>query len=53
VAAIRRAIAEEHGLRVARVELVRPGSIPKTTSGKIQRLACKRALLAGDLAPAP
>jgi acyl-CoA synthetase (AMP-forming)/AMP-acid ligase II len=34
---IREAVAEEHGLSVSDVVLVRPGSIPKTTSGKIQR----------------
>ena len=38
-----------HGLRVHSVELVQPGTIPKTTSGKIQRRACKRAMLAGHL----
>ena len=37
VGAIREAISEEHGLSVQDVVLVRPGAIPKTTSGKIQR----------------
>jgi acyl-CoA synthetase (AMP-forming)/AMP-acid ligase II len=36
-AAIREAIAEEHELSVHEVVLVMPGTIPKTTSGKIQR----------------
>lgn len=49
IASIRGAISEAHGLSVARVELIRAGTLPKTTSGKIQRLACKRALLAGEL----
>ncbi|MBM4319424.1 MAG: AMP-binding protein, partial [Deltaproteobacteria bacterium] len=47
--AITRAVAEEHGLRVSRVALIRAGAIPKTTSGKIQRQATKKALLQGQL----
>jgi fatty acid CoA ligase FadD21 len=34
------AISESHGLNVADVVLVAPGSIPTTTSGKIRRAAC-------------
>lgn len=49
VASIRRAISEEHGLRLHRVELIRTGTIPKTTSGKIQRQACKRLMLTDKL----
>lgn len=49
VAAITRAVAEGHGLRVHRVALIRAGTIAKTTSGKIRRHACKAALLAGRL----
>ena len=49
--AIIKGIAEAHGLRVARVALLSPGSIPKTTSGKIQRRATRLALLDGHLAP--
>jgi myxalamid-type polyketide synthase MxaE and MxaD len=41
VQAIRRAVAEQHGLHVYQVCLVSPGSILKTTSGKIQRNACR------------
>jgi acyl-CoA synthetase (AMP-forming)/AMP-acid ligase II len=36
-AAIREAVAEEHELSVHEVVLVMPGTMPKTTSGKIQR----------------
>jgi acyl-CoA synthetase (AMP-forming)/AMP-acid ligase II len=49
IAAIRTAIAEVHGLRIHRIELIRAGTIAKTTSGKIQRQACKKAMLAGRL----
>ncbi len=34
------AVSKSHGLRVADVVLVPPGSIPITTSGKIRRSAC-------------
>jgi myxalamid-type polyketide synthase MxaE and MxaD len=49
IGTIRNAISEVHGLRVHRVELVRQGTIPKTSSGKIQRQACKRGMLTGTL----
>jgi natural product biosynthesis luciferase-like monooxygenase protein/amino acid adenylation domain-containing protein len=47
---VRQAVAEEHEIEVHRLVLVRAGSIPKTTSGKIQRRACREAWLAGRLA---
>ncbi len=47
--ALRRAVAEEHEAQVHDVVLVRMGSVPKTSSGKIQRHACRAAYLAGDL----
>ncbi|PKN59309.1 MAG: AMP-dependent synthetase [Deltaproteobacteria bacterium HGW-Deltaproteobacteria-14] len=47
--AVVRAVAEEHGLRVARVALVPAHTIPKTTSGKIQRRATRQALVEGRL----
>jgi fatty acid CoA ligase FadD21 len=34
------AISNAHGLNVGDLVLVQPGSIPTTTSGKIQRAAC-------------
>ncbi len=49
LAAIRRAIAEEHELRAARVVLVLEGRLPRTTSGKTQRLAVGHLLDSGDL----
>lgn len=47
---VRSAIAEAHGLSVRDVVLVRPGTIPKTSSGKIQRHASRAAYLGGTLA---
>ncbi|MFF3936948.1 fatty acyl-AMP ligase [Streptomyces phaeofaciens] len=48
---IRAAIGETHGLSVHDVVLVRPGTIPKTSSGKIQRRASRAAYLDGTLSP--
>jgi acyl-CoA synthetase (AMP-forming)/AMP-acid ligase II len=48
--AIRRAVAEEHDVRAHAVALIQPGSIPKTSSGKLQRYACRTAFLNGSLA---
>jgi acyl transferase domain-containing protein/acyl-CoA synthetase (AMP-forming)/AMP-acid ligase II len=49
-AAIRRAVVEEHGLQPSAIVLLRPGGLPKTTSGKVQRSACRSAWLEGTLA---
>ena len=49
VRAIRRAVAEEHDVRVNTVVLLRAGGIPKTTSGKVQRHACQVSFLKGTL----
>lgn len=40
---VRAAIAEGHGLSLAAIELIVPFSLPKTTSGKIQRHQCRTA----------
>lgn len=50
VDAIRRAVSAEHELPLDAVVLVQAGSIPKTSSGKIQRHACRQAYLDGSLA---
>ncbi len=47
--AIRRAVAEEHEAALDDVVLVRRNTVPKTSSGKIQRRACRAAYLAGAL----
>ncbi len=46
---IRRDIAAEHELQVEAIALVKAGSIPKTSSGKIQRHACQNGFLDGTL----
>ena len=48
--ALRRAVAEEHEAQVHQAVLVRAGTVPKTSSGKIQRHAARAAFLAGTLA---
>ncbi|MGE5830092.1 MAG: AMP-binding protein, partial [Micromonosporaceae bacterium] len=47
IAAIRQAVAETADVAVATVVLLRPGQVPRTSSGKVQRHACQSALLAG------
>ncbi|WP_341529479.1 fatty acyl-AMP ligase [Nostoc sp. UHCC 0302] len=46
---IRQEVALEYELQVYAVVLVKPGSIPKTSSGKIQRYACRANFLDGTL----
>jgi acyl-CoA synthetase (AMP-forming)/AMP-acid ligase II/acyl carrier protein len=48
--ATRRLISEAHELDLHALILVRPGSIPRTSSGKIQRRVCRDQLLRGELA---
>jgi len=49
IAAARGAISGEHEVPVHTVVLVPPRQIPKTTSGKVQRRACRQAFLDGRL----
>lgn len=49
VGAIRQAVAEQHELQVYAVLLLKTGSIPKTSSGKIQRHTCRSGFLSGSL----
>jgi acyl carrier protein len=46
---VRQAVAEDHGLSVHVVALLHPRTIIKTSSGKIQRFACRQAFLDGTL----
>jgi acyl-CoA synthetase (AMP-forming)/AMP-acid ligase II len=41
LADVRAHIAETFGLRLAQLILIRPGSIPKTSSGKLRRRHCR------------
>jgi len=49
IAAIRWAVAEQHDLEVYGIILVKLGSIPKTSSGKIQHFACRESFLTEQL----
>ncbi|MGV2830532.1 fatty acyl-AMP ligase [Myxosarcina sp. GI1(2024)] len=49
IGAIRQAVAIEHTVDVYTILLLKTGSIPKTTSGKIQRRACRQGFLDGSL----
>jgi acyl-CoA synthetase (AMP-forming)/AMP-acid ligase II len=49
VAVVRAAVSREHQVRVADVRLVAAGTIPRTTSGKLARKACRAEYLAGQL----
>jgi acyl-CoA synthetase (AMP-forming)/AMP-acid ligase II len=46
---IRRQIAEDHDVQLCSVTLVAAGSLPRTTSGKLQRFLCRRAFATGTL----
>jgi acyl carrier protein len=46
---VRRAVAEEHEVELHAFALLKLGGMPKTSSGKIQRQACRSAFLAGTL----
>ncbi len=49
ISAIRQAVTEAFEIQVYGVVLIKAGSIPKTSSGKIQRRATREKFLAGDL----
>jgi acyl-CoA synthetase (AMP-forming)/AMP-acid ligase II/acyl carrier protein len=49
VQAVRKAVAEEHALQVHAVALLRPLTIPLTSSGKIQRSLCRKQFLEKSL----
>lgn len=50
VAAIRAAVSEHHDLQIETVVLVRAGSVPRTSSGKVKRGACRARFLENALA---
>jgi acyl-CoA synthetase (AMP-forming)/AMP-acid ligase II/acyl carrier protein len=49
IKAIRSSVSEQHELQVYAVVLLKTASIPKTSSGKIQRHACRTGFLNGSL----
>jgi acyl-CoA synthetase (AMP-forming)/AMP-acid ligase II len=49
VSAIRAALAREHGVDLSAVVLIKPATLPRTTSGKIQRSRCRTAYLQQNL----
>ncbi|MFP2934238.1 condensation domain-containing protein, partial [Pyxidicoccus sp. 3LG] len=46
---IRQRLAESHEVLPYALVLIEPGSLPKTSSGKVRRRACRAAFLAGEL----
>lgn len=46
---IRKAVLLEHGIQIYSLILLKPGALPKTTSGKIKRAACRAAFLANEM----
>jgi acyl-CoA synthetase (AMP-forming)/AMP-acid ligase II len=49
VGLIRETVTEEHGVFARHVALIRPGTLPKTTSGKIQRRMTRQLWLNDEL----
>ena len=49
IQAVRRAVGVRHGLEVHAVVIVKAGNIPKTSSGKTRRSACRDRYLASQL----
>lgn len=49
IKAIRTSVSEQHELQVYAVVLIKTASIPKTSSGKIQRHACRSSFLNSSL----
>jgi amino acid adenylation domain-containing protein/non-ribosomal peptide synthase protein (TIGR01720 family) len=45
IASIREAVGQEHEVQVHAIALVKAGTVPKTSSGKIQRRACRAMFL--------
>ncbi len=49
--AMREKVVRQHEIPLHAVALLRPGRIPKTSSGKLMRAACRAAFLGGTLQP--
>lgn len=50
-AAVQRRLSEEYEVTAGGVLLVRPGTVRRTTSGKVERAAMRRLFLRGELTP--
>jgi acyl-CoA synthetase (AMP-forming)/AMP-acid ligase II len=50
VHSVREAIARDHDIAAREIVLIRPGTLPKTTSGKIQRHRTRQMFLSKTLA---
>jgi acyl-CoA synthetase (AMP-forming)/AMP-acid ligase II/acyl carrier protein len=48
---IKQTVALQHGLTVYKIVFLKPKTIPKTSSGKIQRHACKTLFFRGSFGP--
>lgn len=49
IGSIQKAVARDHHVFADAVVLIRPGSLPKTTSGKIRRRSCGMMFQTGEL----
>ncbi|HEX5444986.1 MAG TPA: amino acid adenylation domain-containing protein, partial [Pirellulales bacterium] len=49
--AIRQAVLSEHDVPLFAIALIRSGALPRTTSYKVQRRACRQSFLEGQLEP--
>jgi acyl-CoA synthetase (AMP-forming)/AMP-acid ligase II/acyl carrier protein len=47
-AAMRQAVAEQHEIQLSSILLLRPGQVPMTSSGKVQRQGCRQRFLSGE-----
>ncbi len=48
---IRAHMIEEYGVRISSISFIKPRALPRTTSGKIKRVACRLQFLAEELSP--
>jgi acyl-CoA synthetase (AMP-forming)/AMP-acid ligase II len=48
---IRQAVSEAQALRLAAIVLVPPRTLPRTSSGKLKRMACRAEYLDGEISP--
>jgi len=56
LAAVRRAVSEQHGVNVDEVVFIKPGSLPRTSSGKVRRAQARDSYASNSLEqalPAP